>query len=451
MENLKVRYFKLYCDRALKGEEDGASTAKAEEKEVQLQKRLARIVSENREKIHNCYAERPPLKDGEFVRMILVDATFIIELFLRAFGDAEDGSDYILSKNWLTQGIKQDLILLENQLPFFILEEIHKTFSKLHVIKEKTDFLTLAGSYLIPRSSYDEIKSGLKEVKHLTDLLRYLFILPLKRNVAGGGGDHPKIPNNTSNNPDKAGLNEESPSSILPNSASKKLDETGLNEASPSSNLPNRVEFRKVKGGLFDIEFKKSMCMEWIPCLTCSWLLACLPCLKRTYLKSMEPCLEVPRFSVNNSTETVFRNLMALEQCHYPIEHTYICAYIVLLDHLIDTEKDVDLLVRKKIILNHLGSNDAVAIMINRLCEEIGDVSPYYSDLSEKLIKHYENFWNHAMATLKSAYFANIWRGTATVVGLIVLGFTLWGFIRPYVSHERGGGKSKRANADSFT
>ncbi|KAB1225068.1 hypothetical protein CJ030_MR1G005403 [Morella rubra] len=28
MENLKVRYFKLYCNRALKGEEDGASTLK---------------------------------------------------------------------------------------------------------------------------------------------------------------------------------------------------------------------------------------------------------------------------------------------------------------------------------------------------------------------------------------------------------------------------------------
>ncbi|KAB1225076.1 hypothetical protein CJ030_MR1G005388 [Morella rubra] len=374
MENLKVRYFKLYCNRALKGEEDGASIPK--EKEVQLQKCIAKIVEDNSEKIRHCYAERPRLDHKEFVSMVLVDATFIIELFLRTFRDAEDlGNDYILSKSWLTQGIKQDLILLENQLPFFILEEIHKTFSKLHVIKEKTDFLTLAGSYLISRSSYDEIKSGLKEVKHMTDLLRYLFILPLKRNVAGGGGDHPKIPNNTSNNPDKAGLNEESPSSILPNSVSKKPDEASRN-ADPSTfyNLPSAsnldgagVEFRMVKGGLFDIEFKKSMCMEWIPCLTCSWLLTCLPCLKRTYLKSMEPCLEVPLFSVNNSTETVFRNLMSLEQCHYPIEHTYICAYIVLLDHLIDTEKDVDLLVRKKIILNHLGSNDAVATMINRL------------------------------------------------------------------------------------
>ena len=71
--------------------------------------------------------------------MVLVDSTFIIELFLRnqenekriqeneplLKNDAkkEDEEDYILSKPWLEEGIKQDLMLLENQLPFFILKE----------------------------------------------------------------------------------------------------------------------------------------------------------------------------------------------------------------------------------------------------------------------------------------------------------------------------------------
>ncbi|KAB1225172.1 hypothetical protein CJ030_MR1G016614 [Morella rubra] len=143
----------------------------------------------------------------------------------------------------------------------------------------------------------------------------------------------------------------------------------------------------------------------------------------------MQPFLEVPQFVVDDSTETVFRNLMALEQCHYPLE-AYICNYIVVLDSLINTEKDVDLLVSKKIIVNMLGSSDAVATMINKLCEEIVDTGSCYYHLSEQLNRHCDNFWNHAMATLKSVYFANIWRGTATVVGLIVLGFTLWGYIR---------------------
>ena len=88
---------------------------------------------------------------------------------------------------------------------------------------------------------------------------------------------------------------------------------------------------------------------------------------------------------------------MALEQCHYPFE-TYICNYIVLLDFLIDTKEDVELLDQKKIIVNWLGSNKAVAIMVNH-------------EIAKKLNGHYDNCWNHNMASLKTVYFRDIWRG----------------------------------------
>ena len=61
---------------------------------------------------------------------------------------------------------------------------------------------------------------------------------------------------------------------------------------------------------------------------------------------------------------------MALEQCHYPSE-AYICNYIVLLDYLINNRDDVELLVDKGIIVNSLGSNKAVATMVDRLALEI--------------------------------------------------------------------------------
>ena len=78
----------------------------------------------------------------------------------------------------------------------------------------------------------------------------------------------------------------------------------------------------------------------------------------------MQPILEIPSFTVGDATECVIRNLMALEQCHYP-RKAYICNYIVLLDHLINTAEDVDLLVEKKVLFNWLGSNKAVATLIN--------------------------------------------------------------------------------------
>jgi hypothetical protein len=118
---------------------------------------------------------------------------------------------------------------------------------------------------------------------------------------------------------------------------------------------------------------------------------------------------------------------MALEQCHYPSE-AYICSYVWLLDRLIDTEKDVDLLVKKKVIANNLGNNAAVATLINELSYQIVATTSSYDDIARKLNGRYENRWVHLLATLKREYFPNIFRGTATIVGLIVLAFTFLQF-----------------------
>ncbi|KAB1225174.1 hypothetical protein CJ030_MR1G016612 [Morella rubra] len=224
------------------------------------------------------------------------------------------------------KGVQVPLIKRRKYNSRSILQEIHEEFST-HVNSEQIDFLKLAVDFLKFAGEY-YISDALDNVQksHLTDLL-----------------------------------------------SASNLDAAG-------------VEFKMGKGGLLDIEFKKGKCLEWIPCLNCSWLLACLPCCQCFPCSvSMQPFMELPRFVVDDSTETVFRNLMALEQCHYPLE-AYICNYIVVLDSLINTEKDVDLLVSKNIIDNLLGSNDAVKTMINKLCVEIVDTSSRYNHLSEQLI-----------------------------------------------------------------
>jgi hypothetical protein len=57
--------------------------------------------------------------------------------------------------------------------------------------------------------------------------------------------------------------------------------------------------------------------------------------------------------------------------------HAYICNYFVLLDDLINTREDVEFLVEKGIIVNALGSNKAVAIMVNKLGLEIVEQNSY--------------------------------------------------------------------------
>ena len=91
---------------------------------------------------------------------------------------------------------------------------------------------------------------------------------------------------------------------------------------------------------------------------------------------------------------------------------------MLLLDYLIDTGEDVDLLVKEKIIANALGSNEAVANMVNKLSLEIVENNSCYAYLAQDLYTHYNQCCNNNMASLRSIYFADVWRGTATIVGL---------------------------------
>ncbi|KAF2315270.1 hypothetical protein GH714_038659 [Hevea brasiliensis] len=138
--------------------------------------------------------------------------------------------------------------------------------------------------------------------------------------------------------------------------------------------------------------------------------------------------LKMPIFEADDTTELVIRNLMAFEQCHYP-DQPLICDYISILDFLINTEKDVDLLVRKEIIVNLLGDNKTVAKLVNNLCLEIIASGSCFYDLSEALNKHCENPLCRTMAILRSVYFSNLWRGTGTVAAIALLVFTFTQFL----------------------
>ncbi|KAM3685483.1 hypothetical protein ACJW31_11G121100 [Castanea mollissima] len=332
MTVLKVRYFKEFCYRIRKS-----------------QKEIATIIEENEVKIRHCYSEIFDISSEDFVKMILLDSTFIIELFLSTSDKENYKNDYIVSNPMLDFHIQEDLILLENQLPFFILEKLYE--KNFEGDSENSSVIDFACKYF---SSYiKKIGKGIekKEVKHFTDLIRYSYC-PIKHNTFGGG--------------------------ISDLCTAKKLSEAGVIQIG-------------LKG-------------------------------RRT-------------FEINDGTESLLRNIMALEQCHYPRE-AYVCNYMVLLDYLIDTRVDVDLLVEKKIIVNELGSNKAVAVMVNKLGLEIVEENSCYTDLAKELKNHYAQCCNHNMGYLRSTFFSNLWRGTVTVVGLIVLGFTFWSTIRPCVTHQ---------------
>lgn len=61
------------------------------------------------------------------MKLILLDATFIIVLLLKGFSiDLWSSNDRIFNKPWLIEDVRKDLLLLENRLPFFILDYLFK-------------------------------------------------------------------------------------------------------------------------------------------------------------------------------------------------------------------------------------------------------------------------------------------------------------------------------------
>jgi len=116
---------------------------------------------------------------------------------------------------------------------------------------------------------------------------------------------------------------------------------------------------------------------------------------------------------------------MAFEQCHYQSDH-YVTDYICVLDFLIETDKDVDLLVRKGILVNTLGDSNAVATWVNKLSYQIyrSEMNSNYCRLCEKLNTFYKIRCHRWNATLRRDYFSTPWRIASTIAAIILLVLT---------------------------
>ncbi|XP_073259784.1 UPF0481 protein At3g47200-like [Populus alba] len=342
--------------------------------------------------------------------MILWDAVFIFELFLKHRELKEDKKsqgkkdteeyqekykyDYIIAKPWLRAAIRRDLILLENQLPFWILDDLYGIVSKYIITGcscppetdktccsclPKTDcccpcitFPALARTFFKKYNKSNNNTSPEKPL-HFTDLVRSFF-LPKETS--------PEKPLHFTD-PVRCCLLPKKPSTRIELRATR-LDQAGVKF------MPKADEYLiKIRSWTEDDSIKKGE-------------------------------LHVPTLKIDDHTDCIFRNLMALEQCHYPYE-AFIRGYVIFLDCLVDSKEDVDLLIKNEVIVNKLGESDDVAKLINKLCKEITEVSSLYDNTAKGLNDYYESWYNNWKTYLRRQYFKNVWVGTGTVVGFLVV------------------------------
>ncbi|OMO56594.1 hypothetical protein COLO4_35595 [Corchorus olitorius] len=352
------------------------------------------------------------------IEMILTDAAFIIELFLRAYSkDWRKENDAIFTKLGTMHDIKQDLILLQNQLPLFLLRDMYELAfitgnnpdfpSFLHVTCHFfSHYYNQNISIKDMLSTNNDYRSKLEEAKHFTDLVRTF--------------QHPYSNQNHCNC-----INEEY-SCIskwiipIPNRIhqyfmhliikSKKPVEDNINDDQ------SLLEDGKVQGEyLYSAVLLREAGVKF--------RVSQSKCLFDIVFDEKKGELKIPPIRVDGWTESFFGNLMVWEQCSYP-DDSYICDYIFLMAYLIKSAEDVHLLVQKRIIINQLGNPKAVVTLFNLLSKHIKGDKNRYSTLFAKL-NAYNAVRHHSwIAILKLQYFSTLWKGVATIAAVILLALT---------------------------
>ncbi|GAB4835947.1 hypothetical protein Ancab_000866 [Ancistrocladus abbreviatus] len=333
MEEYKLTYLKSFLTRAKSHNlEDYVSVVKGREKLVR-----------------ECYVEEFTLSSGGFVEMVLVDAAFIIEVFLRCWDPGlREENDRIFARPWMITRVGCDIRLEENQLPFFIIQELYDFAFEPYGLNYPY-FLDITGKFF--RVAPRELRS---EPKHFVDFLHACYL----------------------------------PSSPPPEPV-----------------IPSKPPF------CFSVSYLHKAGVKIVPAKESSLL----------DITFHEGVLRIPKIDLQDSTESLWRNLVVFEQCHY-IENSYITNYLVLLDCLIDDPKDVQILIENGILTNRLGNNENASNLFTNLVKQINIFEPnfYYRDVCQQLNDYCSSTWHKNKAMLRQKYFNHPW-AVLSVISTIVL------------------------------
>ncbi|KAK0589311.1 hypothetical protein LWI29_012464 [Acer saccharum] len=356
----------------------------------QLFRAVTAIVKEARQ----CYAGSSigTCTDEEFVKILVLDGCFIIELFRKDADYADDhkvskdpddhkvskapDDDPIFSMSCLLEFLKHDLILLENQIPWPVLELL---FNMTATVPEGKSLIELALEFFgnMFSSSKPTIKPNKfanKEIKHILDLLRLSLILPLEKLNTGSGWQ--------------------------PFPCARKIKGSG-------------IKFKKVAPDtILDIRFRNGR-------------------------------LEIPPLLVQETTETIFRNLISLEQC-LPNCPPIITSYAKLMDNLIDTPEDVEILCENNILDNWLNPGDATRFF-NNLYNDAYVKTFYYHDVCQQVNEYSKRWWPEWRYFYTQNYFTRPWVIVSQIVAAIflILGFVQTFYtVASYLSQKGGSSKN---------
>jgi Plant protein of unknown function len=375
------------------------------------------VLREFEPRARKCYFEEVKHTGDDFLMMLLLDGCFIIEFLIKWYYRIEDTLSDVA---WALPIIRSDLLLLENQIPFFIIQELFDLLRNTELITSRSGTSTNPKikpllSILIPYLSEGKEKYPvliLTEIQHILHLYHLCYV------------------------------------PVLPNLNKSKLPTlfTGI------QSLLNPIKV------IYTILiFVKKMCLsKHIPVSSRRRAPQTIPSATMLHeagitfqCKNTENILDVtfgngtlqiPSISIQDTRRSRLLNLVFFEQCSGKAEKN-LTSYAGFMGGLIRTTHDVELLQRKQIVDNLLANEEELVLFFNWLteCSYMDYENHYLKDVFIEVNKYYESDWHRWRGNLKRNYFSNPWSiisVAAAVVLLIFTGLQTFFTIYPYY-HNR--------------
>ncbi|XP_078170475.1 UPF0481 protein At3g47200-like [Carex rostrata] len=331
-------------------------------------------IRELEERARRCYSETINMNKDEFVEMLLLDGSFLIEFFFKVRAREPHA---LLDVGWGTKTIISDLLLYENQIPFFVVETLYSLATCYDGGRESLLFL------LQPSSIAPDLEAKGK-IFHLLHLYYNWFIpgrISMSRRSNGS-------------------TSSKSPRSRRIISWLESISRSNKKQYTPMRSIPCAtqlheagVRFRRKESpsDIFDITFENGV-------------------------------MEIPTLLIDSVRRVFYLNLAAFERSCSTIEYD-LMSYAALMDSLINSNKDVVLLQRCGIINNMLLNEDELAVFFNQLGDwSILDSNEhYFASLFSDVQRYCDSRWHKYRAKLMHDYFNNPWSVLSVIAAIVLL------------------------------
>ncbi|XP_078153561.1 UPF0481 protein At3g47200-like [Carex rostrata] len=362
-----------------------------------------------------CYYESVEMKSDEFIEMLLYDACFIVQLIVNCSPD----SDIISEISWNIPLIKSDLLMLENQIPFVVLQCVFDLFST----RDENTSNLISPSSDNSITEFDKASSlsedSEPEKATLFDCL-VVFLQYGNETFLAPEGDicyyhlldfYYQCYMNTQGITTKPRnkflimfkiLGQQK--KVLPLISSfKKLTMRRHRLPKPAKRKPRMIPcatelqeagitFKKAKAqSIFSVHFSNGV-------------------------------LTIPYSSVEEARRPQIMNLIAFEQCN-GVNMKPLTSYAVFMDCIVNTQRDVTILQQNGIIENKLANEKAAAEFFNQLryCSYLDYDNHHLAELFKKVKTYCDSPWQKHRAKLHRDYFSNPWSIISFIAAIVLL------------------------------